>query len=134
MDLESVKRFVLLTSVLDLNGKGTKQKVLDNIERKQYYKISREEQQTMESRDEERWRNDFAFIRSHLVKKKYLDNSKHDNWEITQRGRIYFQSLLQEVLRSRNHDKLANVTIIRAKELSEKVNEMSLTSKDFVGK
>jgi hypothetical protein len=121
MNLEREKRMVLLTSILDLNGKGTKKRVLDNIEKKQFYKINHDDQQTMVSRDEEVWRNDLAFIRHHLVSEKYLDGSKRDNWEITQKGRIYFQSLLKEVLVCRNFEKLTNVAIDRAKELREKM-------------
>lgn len=122
MNLELEKRMVLLTSILDLNGKGTKKKVLDNIENKQFYKINHSDEKTMTSRDEEVWRNDLAFIRHHLVLEKYLDGSKRDNWEITQKGRTYFQSLVKEVLVCRNFKKLTNVALGRAKELTERMN------------
>jgi len=122
MNLELEKRMVLLISILDLNGKGTKKRVLDNIEKKQFYKINNYDQQTMSNRDEEVWRNDLAFIRHHLVLGKYLDASKRDNWEITQKGRIYFQSLVNEFLVTRNFYKLTNVAIDRIKELTRQVN------------
>ncbi|MGZ5052995.1 MAG: winged helix-turn-helix domain-containing protein [Methylobacter sp.] len=119
MNLESEKRLVLLTSILDLNGKGTKKDVLDNIAKKNFYTLMEEDEEKMPSRDEEVWRNNLAFIRLHLVEGGYIDKSKPDNWEITEKGRLHFQSLLDEVLSGGYLRKITNNALRKAKELSQ---------------
>jgi hypothetical protein len=116
MTLEEEKRFVLLASVLDLGGHAQKHDVLDNVAAKGYMKLNADDLAEMQNRAELRWRNDLAFIRKHLVTGRYLDGSRFDNWEITRKGREYFESLCATVLSQRFFQKLSAAAVSRAAE------------------
>ena len=96
--LEIQKRLAVLVSIVDLGGNGTKKDVLDNLRDKNYIKISEDDKKIMGGRPEERWRNDFAFIRKHLVTERYIDDAEYNNWEITQQGKEYLRELYYIIL------------------------------------
>ncbi len=94
MTSEEEKRLILLLSMRQLNGGGTKKEVLDNIQSTSLIKLSDFDRQTMESRDEIRWRNDLAYVRKHLVSLQYVDDTGWNQWHITQKGEAYLEGLI----------------------------------------
>lgn len=114
MTEEEEKRFALLASVLDIGGRGKKHEVLENIEAKGYLKLDAHDLEEMPNRNELFWRNDIAYVRHHLVRQRYLDGARHNNWEITANGRSYFQRLTATVLAERFFRKLTPAAVKRA--------------------
>jgi hypothetical protein len=114
MTLEEEKRYVLLASSLDVGGKAKKHEALDNIEAKGYLKLNASDLERMPNRHELYWRNDLAYIRKHVVMGRYLDGSRFNNWEITQKGRDYFRVLSATILGERHLRKLSPAAVRRA--------------------
>ena len=71
---ELENRFLILFSVLSQNGKATKNEALDYLESNKYVILSPPDMEKLATRNEAKWRNTFAFVRSHLVKEGYLNN------------------------------------------------------------
>ena len=117
MTLEDEKKLVLLTSIIEVGGSGTKKRVLDNIERKKYYELTAEDERTMENRNEEAWRNDLAFIRMRLVNQGAIDKSMRDNWQITDTGRFLFASLAKQATTKRHFHKITAALVEKASSL-----------------
>ena len=67
LTLEEEKRLVILFAIEQLGGAARKSDVLNWIEACRYWKFSSRDREVMETRREEVWRNDFAFVRKHLV-------------------------------------------------------------------
>lgn len=116
LTIEDEKRFVLLLSIEDLGGAGTKNQILDNIEKQGYFKY---DESYLKSRFELVWRNDLAFVRQHLVEDHYIDKSKRNWWKITTSGQAYFQKLRDIVANSNEikFEKLTQQAISRAKSI-----------------
>lgn len=92
------QNLVLLLSIYDLGGAGTKKSVLDNIEDNQYLTLSAEETQYKNNRPELVWRNRLAFVRKHLVQKGYINDDTVNSWKITKQGMEYLQQLCSEIV------------------------------------
>lgn len=60
------KEYVVLISIIDVGGQGSKKQVLDNIDENKYINFSVEDLKIKENRNEIKWRNDLAFIRKKL--------------------------------------------------------------------
>lgn len=93
MTSEEEKRFLLLLSMVHLGGGGTKQQVLDEIEKQSWIKLTPHEREVLESRPEIRWRNRLAYIRQNLVYLGYVSDLVRDEWRITEKGIGYFHQL-----------------------------------------
>ncbi|WP_019229015.1 winged helix-turn-helix domain-containing protein [Sedimentibacter sp. B4] len=87
------EKLVILISIYDLGGCGTKEEVLDNIDEKCYLNLTQSEKQYKENRHELVWRNTLAFERKHLVQAGYLDGSIRNQWKITSDGIDYMVEL-----------------------------------------
>jgi predicted HNH restriction endonuclease len=81
---------LILHSIIEQNGKVNKKSVLDFLETNNLIHLSDSDKEILESRNEIKWRNELAFVRQHLVKDAYLNNLERSFWEITQKGRRYF--------------------------------------------
>jgi len=119
LTLTKEKHFALLLSIYELSGVATKQKVLDNIQNNNYVSFTSEDLEIKTNRPELHWRNDFAFIRKHLVDHDYIDDSKYNQWEITQDGIDYLFSLCKSIMKSsgENFQRLTENSIKRAMEI-----------------
>lgn len=93
MTLEDEKRLALLAAILRVGGHAPKARVLDTLYDLGLLKLTDHNRAIMPSRREERWRNDLAYVRKHLVDAQYLSDSQHDNWAITDSGRTYAKEL-----------------------------------------
>jgi hypothetical protein len=94
--LEEEKQLVLLASVLELGGAPSKSRVLDHILDSEYLVLSDKDLSILDTRDEETWRNDMAFVRKHLVDSGMIDSGVHDRWRITPQGKEYLQVLVHK--------------------------------------
>ncbi|MCL2562896.1 MAG: HNH endonuclease [Oscillospiraceae bacterium] len=106
MNKKDQKWLIMLYALIELDGGGTKQQVLNHIQVQGYWHKSDQNDDFLPSRPELRWRNDFAFERSHLVKGGYMQKGLHDVWRITKKGRSYYLELAKK---ARNLD-LEHVT------------------------
>jgi hypothetical protein len=89
------KKLAVLMSIIDIGGTGTKKNVLDNLQDKKYINLTKEDfklRDIGESSVEPIWRNDLAFVRFELVKEGYVSNAKHNNWKISENGKLYFSN------------------------------------------
>ena len=103
LTLQKEKRFVVLVSVDDLGGRGTKSAVLDNILDRGYVHLKDKDIAIMPSRNEPFWRNDFAFVRKHLVQARALNGTEFNSWTITEQGREYLVALAADVAGAPRH-------------------------------
>ena len=97
MTKEKERRFIVLLSIFEIGGEGTKKKVLDNISIKKYANFSKRDLQIKINRNELIWRNEFAYVRNHLVEEGYIDDSIKYCWKITEEGLMYLRTLKNEV-------------------------------------
>ena len=67
-------------------GSGSKQDVLDTVESAGLMALTERDRAMLRTRNEPTWRNDLAFVRSHLVEAGCIVN-RRDSWEITPEGR-----------------------------------------------
>ncbi len=114
------KEYVVLISIIDVGGQGSKKQVLDNIDENKYINFSVEDLKIKENRNEIKWRNDLAFIRKKLQSKDYIDGSEKNNWKITNKG-IYYLFKITEKLINGNLElvKLTEASILRASKYYE---------------
>lgn len=66
----------------------TKSAVLDTIANNDWAFFSDEQLQEESNRKELVWRNDFAFVRKHLVQNGFYVEGIRNNWSITEQGII----------------------------------------------
>jgi predicted HNH restriction endonuclease len=92
---EEEKRLLVLAAIAKMGGAGTKKMVLDAIAADNWMQYSEYDLQLRASRKELNWRNDLAFIRSHLVRHQHL-SSELNNWTLTESGRVYASTLLSQ--------------------------------------
>jgi 5-methylcytosine-specific restriction endonuclease McrA len=93
MTAEDEKRLIVLAAIIRLGGSGTKEQVLDEIERAGLMKFLPHELLPCRTRDELYWRNDLAQIRRHLVSEGYVSNAQWNKWPVTENGKNHFASL-----------------------------------------
>ena len=93
MTREEEKRLIVLAAIIRLGGDGTKNQVLDEIERAALMIFSPADLEPCATRDELYWRNDLAQIRRHLATEGNISNQKWNRWPITVTGRNHFGSL-----------------------------------------
>ena len=98
MTLENEKRFLLLLSSYTLSQSATKQTVLDAIADNNWATLSAKDLQQKTNRNELIWRNDFAFVRKHLVTNGWLKEGIRNDWSITDAGILELHNLYSEVL------------------------------------
>ncbi|WP_018622350.1 winged helix-turn-helix domain-containing protein [Spirosoma luteum] len=99
MTKEQQNRFLILFALNNLGSNFTKNEVLTYLLESGIIKLFEKDFEILPSRNEEKWRNELAFVRSHLVKEGYLLNSSKNKWEITNEGKEYFE-FLTEILAS----------------------------------
>lgn len=97
MGITIEKEYVVLASIVDIGGQGTKKEVLDNIYNKKYIMLNSEDLKEKENRKELKWRNDLAFTRKGLQSKGYIDGEEKNNWKITEEGKKYLENICREI-------------------------------------
>lgn len=90
-------KLVLLYAIEELGGTATKEKVLNHINDKGYWQKNDNNDISQRGRKELKWRNEFAFERSHLVKEGCIYNWDRDEWSITPKGERLIIELFQEL-------------------------------------
>ncbi|MCM0666389.1 HNH endonuclease [Flavobacterium tyrosinilyticum] len=100
MNKEQQNRFLILFALKNLNYNASKNEVLNFILENNIIILNENDFKNLPSRTEEKWRNELAFVRSHLVKEDYLTNSNKDKWEVTNEGKIYLDELSILVLQT----------------------------------
>jgi predicted restriction endonuclease len=78
------------------NNKARKKEVLNYLKDNNIIILTDNDKRILATRKEEKWRNELAYVRSHLVRDGYLSNLKRNYWEITNSGEKYFEKLLKE--------------------------------------
>lgn len=96
MVINDQRRLVILLSLHDLSGVGTKAEVLDNIQNRHYWNLARRERAMKTNRRELVWRNDFAYIRKKLVSEGSIGNSTRNRWTLTNNGINHLLRLCRE--------------------------------------
>ena len=86
-------RIAMLVSLLDLGGKATKKKVLDNVQANGYIYIDKFMGKYQPTLDEEKWRNRMAWERYKMIELGYMTMPRHGLWELTESGKKYFLEL-----------------------------------------
>ena len=100
MTSEQERRLLLLSSIEELGGLASKEKVLDLIESRGWIKLSEYDLQSRRSRNELNWRSDLSFVRDHLRRDGHLGDA-WNRWEITESGRTHMRSLSEAAARQR---------------------------------
>lgn len=131
MTSEDEKQFILLSAILLSDGGGSKQKILDAVDRLGLMEFSASDLQMRQSRNELAWRNDLAFVRSHLVKAGCLANHP-DSWDITPKGKWRAVELAKRVASQRglNHFNMAALPKIEALLFFEPLSDSSAISRE----
>ena len=106
MNLEQEKQLAVLIAIRELGGAATKSRTLDLIDARNWLLLDNHDRETMDLRNEERWRNDLAFTRHHLVQSGRLDGSTRNRWALTPSGGEYLQTLLR-IAKSSSFQKLS---------------------------
>ncbi len=86
---EDERNLVILLSIIDLGGYGTKEEVLNNIESQGYLNFD-ERDKGYQDNGELVWRNDLAWVRYHLVVNEIIDGRTTNEWRITNMGKLFF--------------------------------------------
>ncbi len=117
--LTNEKRFIVLLSIFELGGVGTKREVLDNIQNQGYFHFSEEDLAMKTNRHEIHWRNDLAFVRKYLVDNKFINGEIDDQWKITTNGESYLIELSSIIINSNQTEfhKLTSHALQKAQEL-----------------
>ena len=93
MTKEQENRFLILFALRNLDNSASKNEVLNFLFENNLIKLNDYDFEILESRNEERWRNELAFVRSHLVNSGHLQNNKRNQWELTDLSNSYFVEL-----------------------------------------
>lgn len=92
MNKEIENRILILYAIMQLGGISNKKDVLDYIENQRLIVLTDYDNELLNSRKEKRWRNELAYVRSHLVELKVLDVA---HWAITNLGKVYYNMLVE---------------------------------------
>lgn len=95
MSKEIENRLLLLYAILKLRGASNKREVLDYIIANDLIILHDKDREILKSRKEEKWRNDLAYVRQHLVEMGALNKYE---WSITPIGKMYYNSLLRDLV------------------------------------
>ncbi|MCD8403891.1 HNH endonuclease [Tenacibaculum finnmarkense] len=93
MTKEQENRFLILFALRNLENSSPKNEVLNFLLENDLIKLTDYDFEILDSRNEERWRNELAFVRSHLVKSGHLQNNKRNQWELTKLSESYYSEL-----------------------------------------
>lgn len=113
LTLEDEKQLVVLLAITELGGAAPKGRVLDLIEAKGWLHLDDEDQEVMQSRNEQRWRNDLAFTRHHLVLADCVSGTMRNRWMITPSG----SKLLHRLVRLASTARLRKLTRVCAERM-----------------
>lgn len=114
------KQYIILMSIFDIGGNGTKKDVLDNISNNKYIVFKPDDLKLKSNRNELKWRNDLAFTRKNLVSLEYIDDSLKNDWKITLEGLDYLYELTKHISQfGFISNKLTNTAIDRATKYCE---------------
>ena len=97
---ETEKRLLILYAVQSLKNRATKEDVLNYLRKQDIVLLNKHDVEYLSTRTEERWRNDFAYVRSHLVRDGYLSNAERGYWIITEEGKTYYQTEIRKLDRN----------------------------------
>ncbi len=99
--LEIEKRILILYAVQILGNRQKKKDVLNYLKKEDIIKLDAHDLEILSSRSEERWRNDLAFVRYHLVKDGYISNLEKGYWTVTKKGEEYYRYEVKRIDRNR---------------------------------
>ncbi|MCI8394268.1 MAG: hypothetical protein HFH86_02145 [Bacilli bacterium] len=102
--LESQKRLVILFALYELGGSAKRIKVLEYIQSQSYWLKNDQNDETLQTRNEKKWRNDLSFVREHLAREGYMTRLLPGIWSITNKGMNYLNHILIQNLRMVNYD------------------------------
>ncbi len=94
MNKEIENRILVLYAIMQLGGASNKKDVLDYIENQHLIILTDYDNTMLASRKEKRWRNELAYVRSHLVELKALNV---EEWAITTLGKVYYNMLIEQL-------------------------------------
>lgn len=97
MSKEKQRRFILLLSAYVNRDNCSKKCVLDYIRDNNWLIISERDKQLNPQIKEPIWRNEFAFVRKHLVLENYFCNDEINQWKITISGVGYLVYLFEHL-------------------------------------
>lgn len=123
MTLEEEKRYLLLLSSYYLMNKYSndkiisKREVLDTINDLGWVYLNNNDLKVKDNRNELVWRNDFAFIRKHLVEENFYYGNIKNNWKITSEGKSELERLHNICKLTNRFKKITNNAIIACDEL-----------------
>ena len=134
MTKSNEQKLIILLSINDLGGKGTKKEVLDNIDNKKFMNYSSNDLKTKDNRNELVWRYTLAFVRKHLVQEGYINGAKKNLWEITNYGVDYLFDLCREFMQSNSFIIInSNVIAVQVNVFINKYKEhYSISEKEFL--
>ncbi|MER0405891.1 winged helix-turn-helix domain-containing protein [Vibrio vulnificus] len=128
MKREEQSRFLILYALRLLSGSATKKEVLDCIDENSWLNYIDSDLETLTSRNELRWRNEFAFVRQHLVQEGYLSSESTRLWELTPNGSQYLESLLSIAKSSENLSRIDLAAVFGDEVDLNSVNSLELIS------
>ncbi len=117
MTSEEEKQLILLAAIIRVGGSGSKKQVLDEVESAALMKFSSHDLQSRASRNELNWRNELAYIRSHLVKAGQM-SSEWDSWTLTEKGKSHFASLVSKLAAQKQFQHLNSAAVSAITELA----------------
>ncbi|WP_337968665.1 winged helix-turn-helix domain-containing protein [uncultured Flavobacterium sp.] len=137
MTKEQQNRFLILFALEKLNYSSTKNEVLNYLLENDIIQLNESDFEILATRNEEKWRNELAFVRSHLVKDGYLSNLSRNKWEITPQGIENFTILSKLLNEERNPSRInkneienynsGNRNLVNEEREVYKINSLSLS-------
>ena len=124
MNIEQQNRFLILFALINLNNSASKEQVLDFLIENELILLDEDDLKILSSRNEEKWRNELAFVRSHLVDAGYISNNNRGIWALTQNGSQYYEELSAIVFQN---DSFSRIKIDSLKGFSLKVKKNLIT-------
>lgn len=121
--IEQQQVVVLLLSITDLGGQGTKREVLDNIIFQNYLKLDEHDKELTESGQEPIWENELAWKRNKLKHGSMDVYAPYGIWKITDYGKMTLIRGIRSFLDNRDlnvyEEKLSENWYKRAKDYYE---------------
>jgi hypothetical protein len=123
VNLTDEQKFVVLLTIVELGGAPTKAKVLDHVEFEKYYHLDSRDVEWLDTRLEQRWRNDLSYTRERLKEEGSIDGSIRDCWRITNGGKAHLLQLAELVGETDLFQKLTAIAEQKAVEVIPKLKE-----------
>ncbi|MBX2976407.1 MAG: HNH endonuclease [Ignavibacteriaceae bacterium] len=125
------QEILILLSLFEQNLSAKKKDVLDHLEANNYIKLSERDIQSQNTRPEEKWRNEFAFVRNKLKDYNFLVPNQYNKWEINSDGIKYFRKLVNEIRNeSYNSFEYVSVTALnKLRSLNIEIDEVIKSTK-----